>query len=109
VRRIAMIPNNPTHDIDPGWVDVVMKFLPKMYRTGVLTGNEEFVYASTFFAVREELKRGATAGAVRQQTSQILRSIDETDRSPYDKEHFAALFARAVDDALEGRLPCVLH
>ena len=104
-----MIPNNPIHDIEPGWVDVVMKFLPKMYQTGVLTGNEEFVYASTFFAVGEELKRGATAEAVREQTSQILRAIDGTDRSAYDKEHFAALFARAVDDALEGRPPCVLH
>jgi hypothetical protein len=104
-----MIPKNPTHDIDPGWVDVVMKKLPKMYRTGVLTGNEEFVYASTFFSVGMELKRGATVEAVRQQRSQILRSIDRTDRSVYDKELFAALFARAVDDALEGRPPCILH
>jgi hypothetical protein len=104
-----MIPNNPTDDIDPRWVDVVMKSLPKMYRTGVLTGNEEFVYASTFFSVGHELKRGATAGAIRQQRSQILRYIDESDRSPHDKEHFAALFARAVEDALEGRPPCILH
>jgi hypothetical protein len=104
-----MFPDNTTHDINPGWVDVVMKHLPEMYRTGVLTGNEEFVYATTFFAVGEELKRGATAQEIRQQMSQILRYIDETDRSPYDKEHFAALFARAVDDALECRPPCVLH
>jgi hypothetical protein len=104
-----MIPNGSIHDIDPACVDVVMKSLPQMYRTGVLTGNEEFVYASTFFAVGEELKRGATAEAIRHQRSQILRSIDETDGSAYDKEHFAALFARAVDDALEGRPPCVLH
>jgi hypothetical protein len=104
-----MIPGNSTSDIEPGWVDVVMKSLPAMYRTGVLTGNEEFVYASTFFSVGEELKRGAPAEAIRQQTSQILRAIDEMDRSAYDKEHFAALFARAVDDAIEGRPPCILH
>jgi hypothetical protein len=67
------------------------------------------VYASTFFAVGEELKRGATAQAIREQTSEILRYIDESDRSLYDKEQFAALFARAVDDALEGRAPCILH
>ncbi len=104
-----MIPGDSTTDIDPAWVDVFMKSLPAMYRTGVLTGNEEFVYASTFFSVGEELKRGAPVAAIRRQTSQILRSVDETDRSAYEKEHFAALFARAVDDAIEGRPPCILH
>jgi hypothetical protein len=59
--------------------------------------------------VGEELKRGAPPDAIREQTSQILRTIDETDRSTYDKEHFAALFARAVADAIEGRPPCMLH
>jgi hypothetical protein len=106
-----MTPGNPVHDrdIDPTCVDVAMKLLPEMYRTGVLAGNEEFVYASTFFAVGEELKRGAAAEAIREQTSRILRYVDESDRSAYDKEQFAALFARAVDDALEGWPPCVLH
>jgi hypothetical protein len=106
-----MTTGNAIHDMaaDPGWVDVAMKCLPRMYRTGVLTGNEEFVYASTFFAVGEELKRGATSEAIREQASRILQYVDETDRSAYDKEYFAALFARAVDDALEGRSPCMLH
>jgi hypothetical protein len=106
-----MIPEDPIHDGDPEWTDVVMKVLPEMYRTGDVTGHDDgvFVYASTFAAVDDELKRGATAEAVREQTSQILRDIDRTDRPTYDKEHFAALFARAVDDALAGREPCVLH
>ena len=104
-----MIPSNTTPDLDPIWVDVFMKTLPAMYRTGILAGNEEFVYASTFFSVGEELKRGAPVDAVRQQTSRILRAVDETDRSAYEKEHFAALFARAVDDAIEGRPPSILH
>jgi hypothetical protein len=106
-----MIPNDPIHFVDPEWGDVVMKILPQMYRTGDVTGNDHcvFVYATTFAAVGVELKRGATVEEVREQTSRILRYIDETDRPAYDKEHFAALFARAVDDAIEGRAPCVLH
>jgi hypothetical protein len=80
-----------------------------MYRAGGLAGDDEFVYGVTYFAAREELRRGATAPAIRRQTSQILRYVDETDRLPHDKEHFAALLARAVDDALEDRTPCVLH
>ncbi len=106
-----MIPENGPDDIDPAWADVVMKILPEMYRSGDVTGDDDsvFVYANTFFAVGAELKRGATAEAIREQTTQVLKYIDETDRPTYDKEHFAALFARAVDDAIEGRPPCVLH
>jgi hypothetical protein len=104
-----MMPDNPVPDNEPRWVDVVMKTLPRMYRAGDLHGNDEFVYATTFFAVGVELGRGATAQAIRLQRSRILRSIDETDRPAHDKEQFAAVFARAVDDALEGRPPCILH
>jgi hypothetical protein len=106
-----MISNDTVHSIDPEWADVAMNILPQMYRTGDVTGNDDcvFVYATTFSAVGAELKRGATAQAIREQTRRILQYIDGTDRPGYDKEHFAALFARAVDDALEGRSPCVLH
>jgi hypothetical protein len=105
-----MIPDDPIQGVHPAWTDVVMKILPRMYQTGDVTGGDcVFVYATTFAAVDVELKRGATVEAVRNQTSEILRYIDGTDRPDYDKEHFAALFARAVDDAIAGRLPCVLH
>jgi hypothetical protein len=106
-----VIPPEPIQLADPEWADVVMKLLPDLYRSGEVTGNDDcvFVYAATFAAVGVELKRGATAGAVREQTSRVLQYIDEMDRPAYDKEHFAALFARAVDDALAGRAPCVLH
>ena len=106
-----MVFNNPPYDIDPEWIDVVMKVLPNMYRSGNVTGDDDsvFVYANTFFAVGMELKRGATVKAIREQTTRVLKYIDETDRPLYDKEHFAALFARAVDDAIEGRPPYVLH
>jgi hypothetical protein len=102
---------NPFQRVDPEWTDVVLKILPGLYREGDVSGDEDsdFVYAATFVAVGVELKRGATPEAVRQQRSQILRDIDATDRPVYDKEHFAAIFARAVDDALAGREPCVLH
>jgi hypothetical protein len=97
--------------VDPAWCDVVMQNLAIMYRLGELTGNDHFVfvYATTFFAVQEQLRLGATDEAVRQQRSRILQCIDETDRPDHDKEQFAAPFARAVDDALEGRSPCVLQ
>jgi hypothetical protein len=105
-----MIPDDAIRRLNPEWADVVMKILPHLYRTGNVTGDDcVFVYAATFAAVGFELKRGATAEAVREQTSRILQYIDGTDRPTYDKEHFAALFARAVYDALEGRAPCVLH
>jgi hypothetical protein len=106
-----MIPNNVLRNIDPEWADVVMRMLPRMYRNGMVTGNDDcvFVYATTFFAVAVEVERGATAEDVRDQTSRILRYIDGTDRPVHDKEHFAAVFSRAVDDALEGRTPRVLH
>jgi hypothetical protein len=90
-------------------VDVVMKELPEMYCSLGFAGDEEFVYGVTYFSVQEEQRRGATADEIREQRSQILRRIDETDRPPHDSEVFAASFARAVDDALEGRAPCVLH
>jgi len=95
--------------ISPECVDVVMKELPEMFCSLGFAGDEEFVYGVTYFAVREEQRRGATADEIREQTSQILRRIDETDRPAHDSELFAALFARAVDDALEGRTPCLLH
>jgi hypothetical protein len=106
-----MIPDDPIRSVEPEWTDVVMKILPQMYRAGEVTGNDDcvFVYATTFAAVGVELLRGAPLEAVREQRSRILRYIDGTDRPAYDKEHFAALFARAVDDALAGREPCVLH
>jgi hypothetical protein len=101
--------HNPIQHISPECVDVVMKELPEMYCSTCAAGNEEFIYGVTYFAVREELRRGATAGEIRTQRSQILRHIDRTGQAYHDDELFAALFARAVDDALEGRSPCVLH
>jgi hypothetical protein len=106
-----MIPDKRVQTTEPEWCDVVMRDLPKMYRLGEVNGTDDcvFVYATTFFSVKEELRRGATDEAVRQQRSRILEYIDETDRSDHDKEQFAAPFARAVDDALQGRSPCVLQ
>jgi hypothetical protein len=82
-----------------------------MYQLGKVSGNDDcvFVYATTFFSVKEELRRGATDEEVRQQRSRILHDIDGMNRSEHDKEQFAAPFARAVDDAIEGRSPCVLQ
>jgi hypothetical protein len=106
-----MIPDQRAQIADPEWCDVVMRILPVMYRHGEVSGSDDcvFVYATTFFAVHEQLRRGATDEAVRQQRSRILQYIDRTDRSDHEKEQFAAPFARAVDDALEGRSPCVLQ
>jgi hypothetical protein len=106
-----MAPNKPRQTTEPEWCDVVMRTLPKMYRLGKVNGNDDcvFVYATTFFSVREELRRGATDEGVRQQRRRILQHIDATDRSEHDKEQFAAPFSRAVDDALEGRSPCVFQ
>jgi hypothetical protein len=103
-------PNAARH-VGPEWTDVVMKVLPALYCSGGVTGydDSDFIYAATFTAVGAELKRGATPEAVREQRSRILHEIDGTDRPIYDKEQFAATFARAVDDALTGREPCVLH
>ena len=103
--------DNPVLFSDPEWSDVVMRVLPKMYRAGEVNGHDHcvFVYATTFFSVKEELRRGATNEAVRQQRSEILHYIDQSDRPEHDKEQFAGPFARAVDDALEGRSPCVLQ
>jgi hypothetical protein len=103
--------NEPIESSSPEWCDVVMRVLPRMYRSGEVSGKDHcvFVYATTFFSVKEELRRGATNEAVRQQTSRILEYIDETDRPDHDKEQFAGPFARAVDDALAGRSPCVLQ
>jgi hypothetical protein len=106
-----MIPNKQVLTTDPEWCDVVMRVLPTMYRLGEVNGNDDciFVYATTFYSVKEELRRGATDEAVREQRTRILEYIDETDRPDHDKEQFAAPFARAVDDALAGREPCVLQ
>jgi len=105
-----MVCNNSLPKISPECIDVVMNELPNMYRaSGFVRNNEEAVYGLTYFSVREELRRGATAAGIRRQTSEILQYVDESDRPPHEKEHFAALLARAVDDALEGRAPCVLH
>ena len=98
-----------TPHISAECVDVVMKELPEMFCSLGFAGDEEFVYGVTYFSVQEEQRRGATADEIREQTSQILRRIDATDQPPRDSEVFAAFFARAVDDALEGRAPCVLH
>jgi hypothetical protein len=108
-----MISNDvtPMPSDDPEWADVVMKTLPGLYVSGHITGGDDFVfvYATTFFAVGQELQHGATAGQVRAQLSELLRFIDESGWSTHDKELFAALVARAADDAIEGRAPCVLH
>jgi hypothetical protein len=106
-----MIPNSLIQSTEPEWCDVVMRNLPRMYQLGEVNGHDDcvFVYATTFFSVKAELRRGATDEEVRQQRSRILQSIDGTDRSDRDKEQFAAPFARAVDDAIEGRSPCVLQ
>ena len=106
-----MIPNSLIQSTEPEWCDVVMRHLPRMYQLGEVNGYDDcvFVYATTFFSVKAELRRGATDEEVRQQRSRILQSIDGTDRSDHDKEQFAAPFARAVDDAIEGRSPCVLQ
>ena len=106
-----MITDTRVQTTEPKWCDVVMRMLPTLYRLGEVNGTDDcvFVYATTFFSVKEELRRGATDEAVRQQRSRILEYIDETDRSDHDKEQFAAPFARAVDDAIEGRSPCVLQ
>ncbi len=105
-----MTPNTQVDLSEPGWCDVVMRVLPRMYSLGQVNGMDDFVfvYANTYFSVREELRRGATDIAVRQQRRRILRFVDRTSRSEHDKEQFAGPFARAVDDALEGRPPCVL-
>ncbi len=100
--------NNRNSAIRPECVDVVLREIPNMYRAGGFA-SKDCVYALTYYSVLEELKRGASARSIRRQRSQILRTVDATDRSPYDKEFFAALLARAVDDALEGRAPCILH
>ena len=99
------------HHLDPQWGDLVMRELPAMYQAGRVTMHEDmrFVYAATFFAVGEQLKKGVTSAAIRQQTSRVLRSVDKSARPAREKEHFAALFARAVADAIAGRPPCVLH
>ena len=95
----------------PVWCDVVMRVLPRMYKLGQLDGMDDclFVYANTFFSVREELSRGATDAAIRRQRRRILHDIDRLNCSEHEKEQFAGPFARAVDDALKGRPPCVLH
>jgi hypothetical protein len=82
-----------------------------MYWQGKVNGSDHFVfvYANTFFSVKEALRRGATGEAVRRHKSRILRYIDGSPRSEHDKEQFAGAFARAVEDALEGRSPFVLQ
>ena len=93
------------------WCDIVMKVLPRMYHLGEVNGMDDglFVYATTFFSVKEEIRRGATSDAVRQQRAGVLEYIDQTPGSEHDKEQFAGPFARAVEDALAGRTPCVLQ
>jgi hypothetical protein len=99
----------PTPHMSSECVDVVMKELPEMFCSLGMAVDEAFVYGVTYFSVQEEQRRGATPNEIREQRSQILRRIDATDRPPHDSEVFAAFFARAVDDALEGRAPCVLQ
>jgi hypothetical protein len=106
-----MNPNPMVPSHDPEWCDVVMRTLPAMYQRGEVSGIDDslFIYTTTFFSVIEEVRRGATHEAVRHQKSRVLQDIDGTDRSDYDKEQFAGPFARAVDDALSGRSPCILQ
>jgi hypothetical protein len=105
-----MYTNKRAHTDNPEWEDAVMRILPRMYRRGQVVGTNDylFVYATTFFSAKEELRRGATYHEIRRQKSRILRYVDRAHRSEHDKELFAAPFARAVDDALAGRSPCVL-
>lgn len=51
----------------PPWCDAVMRTLPEMYRRGDVSGIDDsgFVYAVTFFSVKEEVRRGASERAVR--------------------------------------------
>jgi hypothetical protein len=106
-----MSSNNEFYNINPDWADIFMKVLPELYQAGNVTGGDDFVfvYTTTFFAAGEKLQRGTTAQEIRAQTSRILQFIDETEQPVHDKELFAALVARAVTDAIEGRPPCLLH
>jgi hypothetical protein len=106
-----MSANDAFRSISSDWADTFMKLLPELYQSGNVTGSEDFVfvYTTTFFAAGEKLHRGTTAREVRAETSRLLQSIDETEQPVHDKELFAALVARAVDDAIEGRPPCLLH
>jgi hypothetical protein len=108
---VAMFTNNRTQTHDTEWEDAVMRKLPRMYRMGQVSGRDDylFVYATTFFSAKEELRRGATHHEMRRQRRRILRYIDKVQRSEHDKELFAAPFARAFDDALAGRSPCILQ
>jgi hypothetical protein len=108
---LAMFTKNRTHTYDPEWEDAVMRMLPRMYRNGQVSGRNAclFVYVTTFFSAKEELRRGATHHQMRRQRRRILRYIDQVQRSEHDKELFAAPFARAVDDAIAGRSPCILQ
>jgi hypothetical protein len=105
-----MTPEKRALGSQPMWCDAAMRALPKMYLQGAVNGADDciFVYANTFFSVKEALRRGATGEAVRRHRTRILRYIDGAPRPDHDKEQFAGVFARAVDDALEGRSPCVL-
>lgn len=109
--EIAVISNKRIPSNDPDWADAVMRILPRMYRLGQVTGKDHylFVYVTVFYSAKEELTRGATNQEIRRQRSHILRYIDRSHRPEHDKELFAAPFARAVDDALAGRSPCVLQ
>ena len=106
-----MTPSTQLINIDPEWSDIVMRSLARMYRRGEVNGFDDslFIYANTFFSVKEEVRRGATPEAVRDQKSRVLEDIEGTDRPDHDKEQFAGPFARAVDDALAGRSPCMLQ
>jgi hypothetical protein len=106
-----MISHRRIRTEDADWCDVVMRVLPRMYRLGHVSGHDDyyFVYATTFFSAKEELRRGALQKDVRRQKTRILRYIDRSHRSEHDKELFAAPFARAVEDAIEGRPPSVLQ
>jgi hypothetical protein len=106
-----MNPEKPAKNAQPIWCDSAMRALPRMYLQGAVNGADDcvFVYANTFFSVQEALRRGATGEAVRQHRTRVLRDIDGAPRPDHDKEQFAGVFARAVEDALEGRSPCVLQ
>ena len=105
-----MRPHKQRPAYDPHWCDVVMKFLPRMYRLGQLTGwnHDLFVYAITYFSVEEEMRRGATLLEIRGQRTRILHEIDRAHRPEHDKELFRHRLP-AVDDAPEGQPPCVLQ
>ena len=99
-----------TPQISSECVDVVMKELPEMYCSLGFAGDDEFVYGVTYFSVQEEQRRGATADEIREQRSQILRRIDETDQ-PRTIARYSRLFSPgpSTTPSRAGRPACFIE